>query len=129
MSKAAIAAAAWLVLAAGASAAPRPTGEEKLQKMLAGATPGTPTSCISLTPSQSSTTIEGIGLVYQRGRTMYVNRFAGGCPSLNGFTAVISRTPSTQLCRGDIARIVDLNSRIEGGSCVFGDFTPYTKGK
>jgi hypothetical protein len=34
---------------------------------------------------------------------------------------------SAQLCRGDIAQIVDPLNRITVGSCVFGDFTPYTR--
>jgi hypothetical protein len=117
-----------LIAAAGAPAAPRPTGEAKLAKMLEGRTPGRPVGCLNRTPaSQGSSTIEGVGLVYGRGRTLYVNRFEGGCPSLTAFSTVVTRTPTTQLCRGDIARIVDLVSRIEGGSCVLGDFVPYER--
>jgi hypothetical protein len=118
-----------IALGAGAAAAPRPTGEAKLQKMLQGYTAGPSTSCVSLTPSMDSTKIEGIGVVYKRGRTLYVNRFANGCPWLTGFTGTVTRTPSTQLCRGDIVRIVDFTSGIEGGSCVLDDFTPYEKAK
>ncbi|QJU57083.1 hypothetical protein HL653_04130 [Sphingomonas sp. AP4-R1] len=116
-------------LATGAAAAPKPTGEAKLQKMLQGYTAGKPASCLPLTPSMDSTKIEGIGLVYKRGRTLYVNRFDRGCPSLTNFTSTVTRTPGSQLCRGDIVRIVDLVSGIEGGSCVMGDFTPYEKAK
>lgn len=129
MLKLAAVTAAVLLLAAGATAAPRPTGEAKLQKMLEGYAAGKPTSCISLAPSMDSTKIEGIGMVYKRGRTLYVNRFANGCPSLDSFKSIVTRTPSTQLCRGDIARLVDFQTQIEGGSCVFGDFTPYEKAK
>jgi hypothetical protein len=121
--------AAAALLAVGAAAAPRPTGEAKLQKMLEGYAAGKPTSCVSLAPSMDSTKIEGLGIVYKRGRTLYVNRFDNGCPSLDSFKSIVTRTPSTQLCRGDIARIVDLQTQIEGGSCVFGDFTPYEKVK
>ncbi|MDO6416680.1 hypothetical protein Q4F19_20010 [Sphingomonas sp. BIUV-7] len=117
------------LIATGAAAAPRPTGEARLQAMLAGRTAGTPTNCVSLAPSMDSTKIEGVGMVYRRGRTLYVNRFVNGCPSLNSFNGIVTRTPSTQLCRGDIARVVDFTTGIEGGSCVLGDFTPYEKAK
>lgn len=118
-----------LGLAAAASAAPKLTGEAKLQRMLKGYTAGAKTSCISLAPSMDSTKIEGVGMVYGRGRTLFVNRFDRGCPSLDAFRSIVTRTPSTQLCRGDIARVVDLTTRIEGGSCVFGDFTRYEKAR
>ena len=115
--------------AAPALAAPRVSGEAKLQQLLKGHTPGKPVSCVSQTPSMTSTTIEGIGIVYRRGSTLYVNRFDQGCPSLNTFNTIVTRTPSNQLCRGDIARIVDLTTRMEGGSCVFSEFTPYERTK
>ncbi|WP_293976767.1 hypothetical protein [Sphingomonas sp.] len=118
-----------LVAGAQAASAPRPTGEAKLQAMLKGYTVGATTSCVPLAPSMESTKIEGIGMVYKRGRTLYVNRFDRGCPSLDSFKSIVTRTPSTQLCRGDIARVVDFITGIEGGSCVFGDFTAYQKAK
>lgn len=118
-----------MALGAGAAAAPKPTGEAKLQKMLEGYTAGKPSSCVSMTPSMDSTQIEGIGIVYKRGRTLYVSRFEGGCPSLDAFHSIVTRTPSTQLCRGDVAQIVDLTNGIGSGSCMFGNFTPYEKAK
>ena len=113
-----------------ALAAARPTGEAKLQKMIEGRTAGQPVDCLPLLgPATSSTSIEGVGEVFGSGRTIYVNRFEGGCPSLTPFTTVVTRSPTGQMCRGDIARIVDLTSRIESGSCSLGKFTPYSKAK
>ena len=59
--------------------------------------------------------------------TLYVNRPAGGCPDLNFGRALVIRTTSSQLCRGDIATILDPVSRTEFGGCGLGDFTPYRR--
>ena len=36
-----------------------------------------------------------------------------------------NRTARPDLCRGDIAQVVDTLNRFPIGSCVFGDFVPY----
>lgn len=117
------------MLAAPAVAAPRLQGEAKLAKMIEGRSAGAPVSCLPVARSTSSTKIEGVGMVYQRGRTLFVNRFQDGCPSLTAFRGIVTRTPSTQICRGDIARVVDFVNGIEGGSCVLGEFVPYEKAR
>ena len=58
---------------------------------------------------------------------IWVNRPPAGCPSLDSGRALLTRTPSDRLCRGDIARVADLQSGIEYGGCGLGDFTPYQK--
>lgn len=120
---------AAFVLPAAALAA-GPTGEAKLEKLIEGRTAGKPSDCLPLMGgSPSSTKIEGVGEVFGSGRTIYVNRFEGGCPGLSSFDTIVTRSPQGRLCRGDIARIVDLTSRIERGSCVLGPFVPYSKAK
>jgi len=59
--------------------------------------------------------------------TLYVNRPAGGCPELKGGRALVVRTTSSQLCRGDIATVFDPVSRMEYGGCGLGDFEPYRR--
>ena len=58
---------------------------------------------------------------------IWVNRPPAGCPSLEPGRALITKTPSDRLCRGDIARVSDLVSGIEYGGCGLGDFTPYRR--
>jgi hypothetical protein len=59
---------------------------------------------------------------------VYVNHMQGGCTNLGGSNALVTKTFGTaQLCRGDIAQVVDLQNHFTVGSCVFGDFVPYTK--
>jgi hypothetical protein len=104
-------------------------GERELAKALAGATPGKPQSCLSSFQRQEGRNIPGIGMLYGWGRNFYLNRFQNGCPSLDSSTAIVTRTPTGDLCRGDIARIIDTSTRFERGSCILGDFVPYTKPK
>lgn len=59
--------------------------------------------------------------------TLYVNRPAGGCPSLEFGRALLTRSTQSQLCRGDIATVFDPVSHVQYGGCAFGDFTPYRR--
>ena len=121
----AIAACATTALAAKT---PRPTDEQRLEKSLSGLVPGKPVDCISQTPNLDSQTYDG-AILYRRGSTRYLNRFGGSCSIRSSFDILIVRTYGSQLCRGDIARIVDSGAAIERGSCVFDTFTPYAKAK
>jgi hypothetical protein len=60
-------------------------------------------------------------------RVVYVNRPPSGCPELSSGRALITRTPSTRLCEGDIVTVFDPVSRSEYGSCGLGQFTPYRR--
>lgn len=111
-----------------AAKAPRQTEEQRLQKSLEGLVPGKPVSCVTQGPTIQSQTYDG-AIVYRDGSTRYVNRFGGHCDVRANFDILIVKIYGSQLCRGDIARIAESGSPIERGSCVFDDFTPYTKAK
>lgn len=103
-----------------------------LDRELAGLTPGPPQSCLSdIDRRDASAQSFGDTLVYRptTGRTRWVTQTTG-CTGVggNGDNILITRTPSTQLCRGDIATLVDRTSRVQTGSCSFGDFVPYRRG-
>ena len=61
--------------------------------------------------------------------SVYINHMqGGGCLNIDsGRNTLVTRTPGPNLCRGDIAQIVDLGAHIPVGSCVFGDFVPYRR--
>jgi hypothetical protein len=65
----------------------------------------------------------------QGSNRVYIAHMPGGCSNLGRppYAMVTKQFGTAQLCRGDIARIVDTTNRITVGSCVFGDFTPYTR--
>ena len=68
-------------------------------------------------------------ILFRDGRTVYVQNPRGGCPGLgNASRTLVTRQFGTnELCDGDIDHMVDLVAKIQGGSCVFGPFVPYTK--
>ncbi len=76
MRKIAIALAAGAALLAGPAlqARERLTGEEQLAKMLEGRVAGEPVSCIPLHRTSKSRIIDRTAIVYDSGRTIYVNR-------------------------------------------------------
>lgn len=131
-------AAALLLGTAGASAqtpdaaaARTPDGTPltaKVAKALAGRTAGKPESCISLRDARSSRIVDETAIIYEIDRKRWMVNFpAGGCASLRPERALVTVTPGTQLCRGDIARVIDPPTPIEYGSCGLGDFVPYTR--
>ena len=127
MRKIAIAIAGGLVLAAtGAAAGERPTGEEKLAKMLEGRVAGEPASCISTFPSTHLTVIDGTALVYKRGSTLWVNR-THHPRYIDDIDVLVTRQFGTQLCRTDIVTTVDRNAMFYTGNIFLSEFVPYRK--
>ena len=89
---------------------------------------GPPVSCVSQRDLGGNRSA-GDAIVFggRTSSTLYVNHPAGGCPDLNFGRALVIRTTSSQLCRGDIATVLDPVSRTEFGGCGLGDFTPYRR--
>ena len=105
-------------------------GQTSLAEALAGyEQSGPPVSCVNRRFLGSNRSA-GEGAIVFRGQTrnqLWVNRPAGGCPSLDFNRTLVTKAPSTQLCRGDIAQVVDLGSQVTHGGCALGDFTPYRR--
>ena len=117
-----------LLASAGALAADRPPSRDQMQveRALAGKVPGKPKPCLSHRESDNMSTHDG-RLLYRVSRTLtYVNEM-NGCRMLGNDDILITRLyGSDQVCRGDIAEIVDRGSNFPKGSCAYGDFVPYT---
>ena len=64
----------------------------------------------------------------QRTSRVYVANLRSPCDNLDqpGF-ALVTRTPGSGMCSGDIATVVQTTSGMTAGSCVIGTFTPYTR--
>lgn len=106
------------------SAAPAP---ETLDQVLAGRTAGPSVACVSLRALGDNRSVDG-AIVFGGGtHRLYVNRPSQPCPSLAYGRSLIVPSPTGQLCRGDIARVVDLASGAEIGGCGLGEFTPYDR--
>jgi hypothetical protein len=107
-----------------------PKAQKELADALAGRTAGQPVQCLpSYRAASNMQVIDDWTILFRDGRTVYLQTPRGGCPGVSSFgnTLVTRLQGNSQLCNGDINHVVDVQSRIGGGSCVFGPFVPYTK--
>lgn len=116
------------------TAAPQPArtakAEQQYQRLLSGKVAGRAQSCLPSYRSNDMVVIdEGTVLFREGSRRVWVNRLEGGCSNLgSGYYALVTRSfGGSGLCRGDIARVMDVSNGITVGSCVIGDFVPYTR--
>lgn len=108
---------------------PSPKAQRELADALAGRTQGPPVKCIPNYRADQMQIIDDNTLLFRDGRTVYVQRPAGGCSGIatGGRTLVTRKFGTSDLCEGDINHTVDLRTGFHGGACVFGPFVPYTK--
>jgi hypothetical protein len=102
--------------------------QREYQQLLMGKVAQAPISCLPHYRSGDMRTIDEDTILFRDGsRRVYVAHMQGGCSGLDrGSTALVTRQfGSADLCRGDIAQVVDTLNRFPIGSCVFGDFVPY----
>lgn len=92
---------------------------------------GEPLSCVNMRDLRGNRSVGEGAIVFDGATrsTLYVNHPPAGCPDLGFGRALVIRTTTTRLCRGDIAEVVDLTSRTNYGGCGLGDFTPYKRVK
>ncbi|MEO5971882.1 MAG: hypothetical protein ABIP91_00750 [Sphingomicrobium sp.] len=105
--------------------------EAHLQKLLAGKVAGPPMTCLPHYRSNDMVVIDDNTLIFRSGsRRVYRNDLqGGGCSRIgSGHYALLTRLyGGSSLCRGQIAEVVDVANGITVGSCVIGDFVPYTR--
>ena len=101
---------------------------DKAMRLLAGKVAGPPMDCISTITANDMTWLDHSTVAFKRGSNLvYVNHFNGGCDNYNDRYALVTRQVTGQLCRGDIAQLVDPVAHYPGASCIFGPFIPYRK--
>ena len=103
-------------------------GEKELAEILDGRVKGEPTNCIrqSLGQQQRVQVIEGVGIVYGSGRTVYLN-VPNRPNDLDRFDTLVVRRYGSQLCRQDMVSTIDPNTGMYTGNVFLGDFIPYTR--
>jgi hypothetical protein len=107
-----------------------PLEQEHLEKLVAGKVAGAPLSCLPGYRSNDMVVVDENTIAFKRGPSqVYVNHMrGGGCLNIeHGRNTLVTRTTGSTLCSGDIAEVVDLGAGIPVGSCVFGDFVPFTR--
>jgi len=130
---------ALLLLATGfascTTASPSPTraarSQAELQSLISGKVAQPAVSCLPSYNANDMVVIDENTVAFRSGPSrVYVAHMNGPCSNLGGagnYALLTLNTGGTGLCRGEIARVVDTQSRITVGSCSFGDFVPYAK--
>jgi hypothetical protein len=128
----ALIASAALVSCTTAPPAPTRTAQkqQEFQQLLNGKVAQAPVSCLPHYRSGDMRVIDDSTIAFRDGSNrVYVAHMQGGCNNLGfGSYALVTRQfGSADLCRGDIAHVVDTLNGFTVGSCVFGDFVPYVR--
>ena len=122
-----LAAATVLSLSVAADARPRIAPEAKLAKLLDGRVAGKPQDCIFLPSIRGSHVIDNTAIVYDAGRTLWVNRPRSGAESLDDDDILVTNLHGPSLCSIDIVRLQDRYSNFSSGFVGLGEFVPYRK--
>lgn len=102
-------------------------GRARLEKALAGLTPGEPMRCLHRDRFNQIRTFDGT-ILYVAGRNrMWRNDVVGNCAGLRRGDIVVSKTFGSQYCEGDIIQTRSPTGGFLSGSCSLGKFTPYTR--
>ena len=122
-----LAAVTMLSLSAAADAKPRLAPEAKLAKMLDGRVAGKPQDCIFMPTIRSSRIVDKTAIVYDAGRTLWVNRPRTGAESLDDDDILVTNLHSSSLCSIDIVSLHDRYGHFYSGFVGLGEFVPYRK--
>lgn len=105
--------------------------EAKLQQALTGKVAGKAMDCLPTYRSADMIRVDDDTLLFRdRANRVYRNELRGSCSGIGSPSyALVTNTfgGGGRLCRGDIARVVDLAAGFTVGSCVIGEFVPYSK--
>ena len=100
--------------------------ENELRMALEGKVAQRAVSCLPRFRSSDMQVIDDGTLLFRDGRTVYRNDLNGGtCSGLRSGNTLVTRQFGP-LCRGDIAHVVNVSTGMTLGSCVIGDFVPYS---
>lgn len=100
--------------------------EQAFAELVEGRTAGEPQSCISAFQSNRLRVEEYVGLVYERGDTIWVAR-ARNPESLSTWDVPVIERYGSRLCNNDIIRTIDRNSGMFSGVVFLEEFVPYTR--
>jgi hypothetical protein len=108
-------------------AKPRLTPQEQLDKALAGREAGKPVDCIYMPTVSRSQIFEGIGILYDAGSTLYLQKPRLGADQLRSDDILVTRLTSAQLCSVDTIQLRDRTSGFWRGFVGLDKFVPYTR--
>jgi hypothetical protein len=104
--------------------------QARLNQLLAGKVPGRPQSCLPSYRANDMIVIDDYTIAFRDStRRVWINKPQGPCNLLSAGPYALVTHPiggGIGLCRGDIGTVVDTLNHGSVGSCVMGDFIPYT---
>lgn len=111
---------------------PKPLTDKQgivLAKELDGKVAGEPLRCISDFNAANLIRVSDDILLYRvSSKLVYKNNLKGTCSGLaRDSDIIVTEQFGSQKCNGDIIRLVDRTSGMQGGFCSLGDFVPYRK--
>ena len=116
------------------STAPQPGrsahAENHFRELISGKVAGQPVACLPSYRAKDMVVIDDSTIAFREGGSrVWVTNLRSSCAHLgSGHYALVTRTfGGTGLCSGDIAEVADVSNGFTVGSCVVGEFTPYTK--
>jgi hypothetical protein len=123
---------------AACSTAPPPASrmadaQAELQRLTAGRVAGPAMNCLPGYRSRTAqmVVIDNNTVAFRNpGGPVYINHLkAGSCSGLNsGFYSLVTKSHGALgLCSGDQAQVVDTANGVTVGTCVLGEFTPYSR--
>lgn len=113
--------------AAGSGTGRNPAGEARLARMLDGRTAGAPVSCINTVRSDKMQVIDGVAVVYDAGKTIYVARPTDPRMLGRNDALVIDRFSPVRLCVQESMTTIDRVDGFQTGVVFLQDFVPYTR--
>jgi hypothetical protein len=120
-------AAAAATLAAAPLGAARPTGEERLAKLLEGRVAGEPRGCITTPGHNNMMVLDKTAIVYRAGGKVWVNRTANPQDIDDDDILLVRRFSGSSLCRQDTITLADRQTGMFSGVLFLEDFVPYEK--
>ena len=104
--------------------------DPKLTAALEGRVAGPPQNCIRLDQA-SGNEIFRDAILYRTNRNRYYLAEAPGCGAsgTSNDYILVQNVFGSQLCRGDIVRLIERSGGFTGGACAIRSFTPYSKPK
>jgi len=122
----ALATASALLAAPALQAHDRMSGEEKLAKILDGRVAGEPVDCINTQSTRGARIIDKTAIVYDQGRTIYVNRPVHAS-NLDDGDVMVTRLHTNRLCSIDVVRLHDSSLHLPTGFVGLEKFVPYRR--
>lgn len=102
-------------------------GEARLARMLEGRIAGAPVSCVNTVRSDKMQVIDGVAVVYDAGKTIYVARPTDPRMLGRNDALVIDRFSPVRLCVQESMKTIDRYDHFHTGVVFLQDFVPYTK--